>query len=156
MMKKILRRFKLVFIDVLVYHMQDYKSISIENEYKIEKSTDGHKICYFIKDNNKIVHKSFLIPKVYLMKSLNKKGPVIGDCVTVNSHRGQSIYPYVINKIAQDVINNDKTEVYVIVNSNNLSSIRGIEKAGFSKLASIVATRWLWFYFKRKITYLNK
>jgi RimJ/RimL family protein N-acetyltransferase len=124
--------------------------------YSIGKSnlSEG-KTCYFIKDSGKVVHKSYLFSKVFLLKSIKKSGPVIGDCVTVKSHRGQSIYPYVINKIAKEVLEKDKKTVYIIVDKNNLSSIKGIEKAGFSKLASIVAKRWLWFYFKREIIYLN-
>ncbi|WP_178988983.1 hypothetical protein [Winogradskyella schleiferi] len=156
-MKKLLRRFKVISIDVYIYQMLNYKPFAdaLPN-YKIEKSNlrKGRR-CYFIKDSGNIVHRSYLISKVFLLKSINKIGPAIGDCSTVNSHRGQSIYPFVINKIAQDVLDNDHKSVFVIVNKDNLSSIRGIEKAGFSKIASIVAKRWLWIYFKREIIYFN-
>ena len=65
--------------------------------YSIDKSgLSKGKTCYFIEDSDRVVHKSYLFSKVYLLKSINESGPVIGDCVTVKSHRGQSIYPYVI------------------------------------------------------------
>lgn len=137
--------------------MLNYKPFNaVPPNYKIDKSIlSKDKTCYFIKDSNRIVHKSYLFSKVFLLKSIKKRGPVIGDCSTVESHRGQSIYPYVINSIAKDLFNNESEAVFIIVDKNNISSIKGIEKAGFSKLASIVAKRWLWFYFKREIVYLN-
>ncbi|MCK8479548.1 hypothetical protein [Psychroserpens algicola] len=156
-MKKILRRFKVIFIDVYIYQMLNYKPFNTAVlNYQIDKlPKTNKKTCYYIKDSGKIVHKSFLFSNVFLLKSVKKSGPVIGDCMTVKSHRGQSIYPYVINKIAKEVIETEGKPVYIVVDKNNLSSIKGIEKAGFSKLASVVAKRWLWFYLKKDIVYLN-
>jgi len=155
-MKKVLKKLKIVSIDVFIYRMKTYKPVNIENNYVIESTIEGNNMCYYIKDNNKIVHKSYLFSSVFLLRSINKKGPAIGDCSTISSYRGQSIYPYVINKIAKDVINNEGKEVFVIVNTNNISSIKGIEKAGFSKMATVRGKRWLWFYLKREIIYHNK
>ena len=156
-MKKTLKRFKIVYIDVYIYQMFSYKEFNkIKTNYKINKSeVSKGKTCYFIEESSKVIHKSYLFSKVFLLKSINKRGPVIGNCSTLKSHRGLSIYPYVINKIAKDVLENNNKPVYIIVDKNNLSSIRGIEKAGFSKLASIVAKRWLWFYRNKQITYFN-
>lgn len=156
-MKKTLKTLKIVSIDVYIYQMFSYKEFNnIKTNYKINKSeVSKGKTCYFIEESNKVIHKSYLFSKVFLLKSINKRGPVIGNCSTLKSHRGLSIYPYVINKIAKDVILHSNKPVYIVVNKNNLSSIKGIEKAGFTKLASIVAKRWLWFYLDKRITYYN-
>lgn len=156
-MKKILRRLKVISIDVYIYQMRNYKPFNdVDINYKVDKSViNAGKTCYFIKDSDRIIHKSYLFAKVFLLKSINKIGPVIGDCVTVKSHRGQSIYPFVINGIAKEIIENENKPVFIIVDRENLSSIKGIEKAGFSKLAAIVAKRWLWFYLKREIIHIK-
>ena len=77
-----------------------------------------------------------------------KKGPAIVECFTNEEFKGKSIYPFVINYIAKDVIiNNNQKEVFIIVNSDNVSSIRGIEKAGFTIHTKIKANRFLFFHY---------
>lgn len=156
-MKNLIRKLKIIKIDVFVYVMTEYQSFNFSNpEYTIEKTKSKKKWRYAIRDSDKIIHKSYLFHNVYLLKLLKKNGPVIGDCKTNTAYRGQSIYPFVINSIAQEIISNERKEVFIIVNQDNLSSIKGIEKAGFSKYASIKAKRWVWFYLKKQITYLQE
>jgi hypothetical protein len=42
-------------------------------------------------------------------------------------------------------------EVFIIVNTDNKSSVRGIEKAGFKLHSKIQAKRFLLFYFNLKM-----
>lgn len=155
-MKRLLRKFRLIGIDVFIYHMTHYKEIDMPKFiYDIQYEKKVNKSRFFVMDKNILVHESYLFKKVFLLKSINESGPVIGDCYTNKAFRGQSIYPIVINSIAKKLLTNDYKKVFVIVNQSNMSSIKGIEKAGFSKLASIKATRWLWFYFKRRIIYFE-
>lgn len=155
-MKKILRKCRVVDIDVYIYKMSDHGACDLpEFKYVILTENLKSKTRYYIKDVEVLVHESFLYPKVFLLKTLGKKGPVIGDCFTHKKYRGQAIYPYVLNYIANIVLETNEKEVYVVVNTTNSNSIKGIEKAGFSKFASIKAKRWLWFYIKRQIEYYN-
>ena len=155
-MKKFFQKSRIVNIDVFIYKMSVYKVFDIPKfEYVIDKKRHKNKWLYSIQDASKTVHKSYLFDSVYLLKSINKSGPVIGDCHTHKEYRGQAIYPFVINKIAKEVIETKGKEVYIVVDQNNLNSIKGIEKSGFSKLASIKAKRWLWFYLKRHILYFD-
>lgn len=156
-MKKFIRKLQIIKIDVFIYKMKQYKSFDIPNfAYTVEKKRLKSKSRYAIQVTGKMIHQSYLFDKVFLLKSINKNGPVIGDCYTHDQYRGQAIYPYVINRIAKEVIETECKEVFVIVNQDNFSSIKGIERAGFSKLASIKGTRWLWFYLNRHINYFNK
>jgi hypothetical protein len=83
-----------------------------------------------------------------LLRLKYKKGPAIVECFTNEEFKGKSIYPFVINYIAKDVIiNNNQKEVFIIVNSDNVSSIRGIEKAGFTIHTKIKANRFLFFHY---------
>lgn len=153
-MKKIKRKFRIIDIDVFIYRMTKYVEFNLPDfKYSIEKTEKAEKIRYHINDYDRLVHESYLYSKVFLLKSIKKRGPVIGDCVTKNDYRGQSIYPYVINKIAKETLENENEEVYVIVNKDNINSIKGIEKARFEKFASIKAKRWLWFYLRRQVKY---
>lgn len=154
MIKKILKRFRIVDIDVIVYHMAHVVVFDMPHfPYQLEKSRIKNSWRYAIRANKTQVHVSYLYDSVYLLKLLNKKGPVIGDCLTHRGYRGQSIYPYVINTIASEALKADVKEIFIVVNKDNQSSIKGIEKAGFNPFATIIGTRWLWFYFKKQITY---
>uniref|UniRef100_UPI00404AC496 hypothetical protein n=1 Tax=Gelidibacter sp. TaxID=2018083 RepID=UPI00404AC496 len=155
-MKKIFKRLRTTNIDVLVYGMSHYIAFEKPDfKFNIEKQWIKKKCRYFIEDSGKLVHQSYLFEKVFLLKSIGKKGPVIGNCYTNAQYRGLSIYPFVINTIAKETLQTKAKEVFVIVNRNNINSIKGIEKAGFVIVASITGKRWLWFYLKKSIRYFN-
>ena len=151
-MKKIARQFRTINIDVLVYRMAAVPPESPgELPFDVAQTNNANKTCYSITDNGKFVHRSFLYDKVNLLKLLGKRGPAIGNCVTDNAYRGQSIYPKMIYRIATEQLKNGKNEVFIIVNADNTASIRGIEKAGFEMYASVKAKRFLMFYFDKQI-----
>ncbi|WP_460219688.1 GNAT family N-acetyltransferase [Psychroserpens sp. MEBiC05023] len=153
-MNKILKRFRIVDIDVFVYKIEHQVKFDLPDfSYDIKKSRLKNKWYYSIINNNTLVHASYLYDSVYLLRLLKRKGPVIGDCFTHKAYRGQSIYPYVINSIASENLSKGLKEIFIIVNQKNISSIKGIEKAGFSKFVAIKGSRWLWFYLKKQITH---
>lgn len=155
-MRKLFKKFRVVNIDVFIYRMSDYVFFNTpEFKYVILTEKLNNKTRFYIQDSDVLVHESYLYSKVFLLRTIGKNGPVIGDCVTVKKYRGQSIYPYVINQIAKQVLETNKKDVFVVVNRNNSNSIKGIEKAGFGKFASIKAKRWLWFYMKRHVDYFK-
>lgn len=152
MIKKLRRYLRVVPIDILIYSMRKAEWAALpEIGFVVdsEKLSDG-RTRYFIMDKGTFVHQSFLFPKLNVLKLIGKKGPAIGDCVTEAAYKGRSIYPYVINKMAGEMLANPNCpEVFIIVNSDNASSMRGIEKAGFRLHAQIKAKRFLLFYFNR-------
>nr|WP_199000979.1 hypothetical protein [Flavobacterium sp. ASV13] len=155
-MKYLKKYFKIVLIDILVYQIS--RPVFFENVISFtieEEKISNNKIRYYIKENDKIIHNSYVFKSLHILKLIDKKGPAIGDCFTIDQYRGQSIYPFVINKIANEIIANGKPEVFILVNSNNKNSIRGIEKAGYSLHSKIVAKRFLFFYFNKKIIKFN-
>jgi len=159
MIKKYLRHLKIVSIDVFIYRMTEVNLLTLADlEFVIQKEIlPKTKKRYFITENGVLVHNSFLYEKVHVLKLLQKKGPVIGSCFTNPDYRGKSIYPFVINYIAKELIEKNKNrEVFIIVNSDNVNSMRGIEKAGFEYYASIKAKRWLFFYFDKDVICLDE
>jgi hypothetical protein len=152
MIKKIKPYLKIKKIDVLLFCMTDDFFVQFQQlDFKIEnEKVDSFKTKYFIKVSNQIIHRSFLFKKINLLRVVNKKGPAIGECSTINEYKGKSIYPFVINYIAKEVLKTNE-EVFIIVNTDNISSIRGIKKAGFKLYYRVQAKRFLWFYYNVKL-----
>lgn len=140
----------------------------------IDKNTELPELKYkgenskiFIKKNNKVINHQLFIndklayksnthKKIHFMKCINKYNyPVIGDCYTYESFRGNSIYPYMLQKASIDALEKNN-EVYVLASPNNIPSIKGIEKSGFILLCSIQAIRIGYFFTFKNITYHNK
>lgn len=152
-MNKLKRLFKTVSIDVRVYRMTQIPAVSLGDlPYRVSQSAHGNEVCYEISDNGTFVHRSFLYRRLRVLSLLGKVGPAIGNCVTSEAYRGQSVYPKMIAKIATETLAAGKKEVFIIVNTDNIASIRGIEKAGFDLFATIKAKRFLLFYFDKTIT----
>lgn len=147
---KIRRLFKIINVEIYIYVVTDavfnYDSSA---PLAIQKKIENKKISYWMYDDNTIVHKSLLYSNVHVLKLINKTGLVIGSCYTNPDYRGQSIYPKVISHIAKD---NRKTgNLFINVDTDNISSIRGIEEAGYKRLAYIKTKKWLFFYFNKAI-----
>lgn len=157
MLKKILRQFKPSRYDILVYRMRAGDPVAVADPglaCSIEDTPRGGK-KYVLTDDGVVVHQSLLFPKLRLLQLLGKTGPAIGDCVTHEQYRGRSIYPFVINRMAVDALGAGSTEVFIIVGTDNASSIRGIEKAGFRKMARIRTSRRFGRYWKVNVVRFN-
>ena len=93
---------------------------------------------FYVVDNNKLVHYSYLVPRCFKFKFLNDNDYEIGPCFTLNEFRGKGIYPTVLKKIIASV--DVKSSLYMMVASQNIRSIRGIEKAEFVKCGIVKKT----------------
>jgi hypothetical protein len=110
----------------------------------IDRRLSRSRECYRVAAEGQTAHLSWLHRSVRLPRRFGFDGavPVIGDCHTPERFRGRSIYPQVLRFIARDVARCSSTPVYVLVSPANLASIRGIEKAGFRRLARLRGTRF--------------
>ncbi|WP_293873662.1 hypothetical protein [Flavobacterium sp.] len=160
MIRKYLKYFKIQTVDVLIYYLDKSLLFDFETQDYIVKKRkmDNKKICFSISVDGKVIHESYLYNRTFILRLINKKGPTIGDCKTIEGYRGKAIYPFVINYIAkQEILSNNIKEVFIIVNSDNASSIKGIEKAGFKMHTRIKTKKFLLFYFKvNKLSNLEK
>ncbi|WP_223033952.1 hypothetical protein [Hanstruepera marina] len=158
MIGKLLKKIEIKDIDVFVYTLnkEAYRSLP-EPEYDIEINNLSKKKTQFkLLKNKQVVHRSNLFEKVFLLGLIKKKGPVIGDCFTDEAFRGLSLYPKMIHFISKRCLfNQNIKEVFIIVDTVNKPSIKGIEKAAYVKHAHINTKRWLWFYYKTTIKYYN-
>jgi RimJ/RimL family protein N-acetyltransferase len=55
-------------------------------------------------------------------------------CLTLPAYRGQGIYPRVLKHITEYCREQYVTDIFMAVDRDNFASIRGIEKAGFTKV----------------------
>lgn len=98
------------------------------------------KIVVLNKDNS-VVHTSCVIGKCFKFPFLSKSSAEIGPCNTHLDFRGRGIYPMVLNYIRSM---GAYTDYYMLVKTDNTSSIRGIEKAGFLRIGTVEKHHGRW------------
>lgn len=96
------------------------------------KKDKGLFIEYDLIKNGIIISKAVLISKISLYEFLPKNGIHLGFCETLYRERGKGFYPLLLKYIQND---NPSLHLYMIVDCNNMASIKGIEKAGFVRYA---------------------
>lgn len=110
--------------------------------------TLGKTYIYCVYVGEKQIHYSYVMKKCYKFPFLKSNDIHIGPCFTHPDYRGQGIYPAVIQRITTDFgLNSEKgPHGYMIVDEKNVSSIRGVEKAGFKKTGIVEKTGFLKIY----------
>ena len=96
-------------------------------------------IYYTTGPDNIITHTSYVIGKCFKFPFMKKGDYEIGPCFTHPQYRGQGIYPAVLRFITETI--STKGDFYMLVKPANKSSIRGIEKAGFTRVGNTVKTK---------------
>lgn len=87
---------------------------------------------YQILLENKVISYARVVPKNFMFKFIPNNGYHIGPCYTEPEHRGKGLYPLLLQHIMDDKPN---TKFYMIIDENNISSIRGVRKVGFIEIA---------------------
>ena len=151
LVKKILRQFKPTSIDMLVfqYHTGGITSATPEvNGIKLQQNGNE----FTIQENDVLVHRSRIFMKSNLLANFGFKGRLltIGDCMTDDRYRGKGVYPSVLNYLGGRYAK--ERQVYVLVAPDNLASVRGIQKAGFTFKARLKAKRFLIFYLNKNLS----
>jgi hypothetical protein len=112
----------------------------------IDARLTPHRSAYVFFRGGEMVHESWVhldafTPSQY---GFDSRLPVIGQCFTKRAYRGNGIFPAALSYILKDLKNRHITDrVYTLVSPTNNASIRGIEKAGFRRLAHLKGTRLL-------------
>ncbi len=150
-----LKRLLPLRIDELLYGMPVEEALACEDPaFEVRHEAAGRaKESYVVAIGGETAHRSWLHWSVRLPRRFGFDGsaPVIGDCFTPERFRGRSIYPQVLRYIARDVARRASAPVYILVSPANLASIRGIEKAGFRRLARLQGTRIAGLLFGKRV-----
>lgn len=98
---------------------------------------------YQLLDNRtkQVVAKAQLMPKIIIFGFMKTGGLHIGPCFTEPQYRGNGFYPFLLKKIMQDY-QNKVSDFYIFCDEKNISSKKGIEKAGFKCFGKGVKNRW--------------
>ncbi len=119
---------------------KDVKSIAVRLVFQL--TTRGKARIYYVCDGENLVHTSYVVPKCRKFPFLDKNDYEIGPCFTYPEYRGKGVYPEVLRYIC-DKVGNSNTTFYMIVDESNISSVKGIEKAGFEKCGVIKVSKYM-------------
>ena len=96
-------------------------------------ATVGKVKAYVVYDENKLIHKSYVVKGKEKFRFLNRGDIEIGPCWTHPDYRGRGIYPYVLTQILKRETN-EGSIAYMLIADTNLSSQNGVKKIGFVKM----------------------
>lgn len=146
------RNYKIEIFRPSIFNLQNHGKFSLIYLMWYFFTKGGYKIIYVL-DNKKIIHYTHVIPKFWKFKIMGKNDLELGPCWTDGGYRGQGIFPYVIQYVVC-TYKNDHNSFYMMVDSNNIASINGIEKSGFVKVSNVVKSKAMGVY--TPIIYGNK
>lgn len=89
-----------------------------------------------------IVRQSMMVGRNPKFSFLRENEYEIGPCMTTEEYRGLWIYPYVLGICVRALPDGERGEHYMFVSPDNLSSIRGVEKAGFRVIGHVERRRF--------------
>lgn len=112
--------------------------------------------CVFIGKN--LAHRSFVamdskanVDPVLSMSSMNWRNEAsIGPCTTYTKYRGLNLFPYTLLQICRYLQGQSKQSVKITTSKDNISSVRGIEKAEFSICRGVQYLKLLHLRFLRE------
>lgn len=96
---------------------------------------------YYVEHRRKAVHVSHVLSRSFKFPFMSKGELHIGPCWTAAEFRGRGIFPAVLSRIARD--NPGKT-FWMLTDESNVSSQRGIMKAGFQPVGTGVRARGIY------------
>lgn len=69
----------------------------------------------------------------------------VWDCATLPAFRGRGLYPALLAAIARELADEGVARVWIAARADNAASLRGLEKAGYRRVADIRYVRlWRW------------
>ncbi|WP_296704953.1 hypothetical protein [Algoriphagus sp.] len=139
-------------VDLLLFGLDKSDKVLVP-EFKLEYpiTFDDKTSTFLVKDGEVLIHKSKIFKKSLLLSSFGFKQPLmtIGDAFTNDEYRGKGIYPAVLERIVSKHLKD--SSLYLLVSPENIPSIRGIEKAGFSKVANLKCLKIGPIYLNKKL-----
>ncbi len=106
-----------------------------------------------IVQNREVVHTSFVQFETSYKKLLNEanSAPLIGNCQTVQKHRGKGLYPFAIGHCCHEIACRGCQRILISCAPDNAPSVSGIRKAGFVKVRRVKTLVVLTFFYCQKV-----
>ena len=96
-------------------------------------SNRAYCVLLILDKDKTLIHRSSVFPRYFRFPFMKNNDLQIGDTFTDEKYRGKGIAAYAIQKIVE-LCKVDNRKFWYIVEENNKSSIRVIEKVGFNKI----------------------
>jgi GNAT superfamily N-acetyltransferase len=168
-LKNVLRRLLPHRIDTLLYSMPSdlaralpesvlpirrYTANQPSGVASLDRRLSSSREYYLVVEDGALAHWTWLHWSVRLPRQcgFDSGAPVVADSYTNDEFRGRGIYPEVLRHIARDVaLRRTIGCVYGLVAPTNDASIRGLEKAGFKRVARLKGTRIVGLLVRKRI-----
>lgn len=125
-------------IDKTNYKEEKYKRLIDSIDYgEIAEYIEGierDSLLFLISNSDEqVLHTSFVQFRSRYKKLIQEDNhvPLIGNCWTDRNYRGKGFYPYTISAVADEMFRRNYHRVIISCASDNIPSIKGIEKSGF-------------------------
>ena len=105
--------------------------------------TFGRYKIFYIFENQKMVHFSNVLPKIFKYSFMRKEDIQIANSYTDPLFRGNKLYPFALSIIAEEYADN---AVWVGSRSDNSASLSGIKKAGYILISKVYKSMFLGIY----------
>lgn len=99
---------------------------------------------FLVRVGDQFVHYTFVTRAKWYRKELpvitEPRALLVGPCRTESAFRGRAIYPRVLQYVVNRLAGEGHGPFYMHVTPDNVASVRGIEKAGFTRCGAWAAT----------------
>lgn len=126
------------------YLLRDITFLRLWRLMRYQKYDRGS--IFFARLKGEICHYTFLNPGATYKKMFPKikcNSWMIGPCMTSAEFRGRRIYPKVISHVVNSPNSEGSMKFYIYTHSSNGSSLKGIEKTGFTPCGQFKTKRYL-------------
>jgi len=119
---------------------QSWDPVELERRRRLGDS------CFKVMAGNRCIHYSWATERRRVVAEIGYRADLgdqmmwIYDCYTAPSHRGNAIFPRVIEHIMDDAKKRDVRSVWIDVDEDNQASLRAVRKAGFAPAALLSRT----------------
>ena len=121
------------------FHCNEYDGVSDFFVAVQSESVQHISWIYYEKDPNRILQ-------------LQDDEAEVKYCLTIPEFRGQGLYPRTLRKIAGYLHQKMLKRAFICVNEENVSSVKGIEKAGFKRLGKVRLRKVAGIQYSKKLT----
>jgi hypothetical protein len=97
-----------------------------------------HEQCYL----SLVSGQGFSVPGRISVAFASEAEAYVGNCITLDPYRGLGVYPCGLTELGLRLQKEGCRWLYLFVERENLSSVRGVEKAGFLPVAACSVFRW--------------
>lgn len=136
-------------------HIERYTVAEPSPRSDINRRLTASRDCYATFVDGELAHESWLFRDVFLPVRFgyDRTVPIIGGSVTGDRYRGRHLYPLTLRWIARDLARRVALpQVAILVSTQNQPSIRGIERAGFARVARLQGIQWAGILWNKRRT----